>query len=193
MKESKRINIYITGVGGQGIGLLSEVVLRAYDYAGLTVCGVDTHGLAQRGGIVRSHIRVGEGAHNPLIEPESADVVLALERTEALRSLYEFCLPGGTLVFYNANWQPLSVRLKQAKNVTEKNVTDAAAQKNVRVIRAYNPALSNTRMQNMVLLAKALEQNALPMIEVSHVRSALDDLLSGKLLEDNLAQLGSLL
>ena len=191
MRGSKQINIYITGVGGQGIGLLSEVVLRAYDYAGFGVSGVDTHGLAQRGGIVRSHIRVGEGVFNPLIEPESADVVLALERTEALRALYEFCRPGGTLVYYNADWQPLSVRLKQAKNATEKNIMDTAVQKNVRVIQAFNAALSNTRMQNMVLLSKALEQKTLPGVEVSHAVSALEDLLSGKLLEDNLAQLKS--
>ncbi|MBW2538534.1 MAG: 2-oxoacid:acceptor oxidoreductase family protein, partial [Deltaproteobacteria bacterium] len=50
-------NVYMTGVGGQGIGLLSEILLRAADHAGHTVKGVDTHGLAQRGGIVVSSLR----------------------------------------------------------------------------------------------------------------------------------------
>ena len=53
-------NVYMTGVGGQGIGLLSEILLRAADHAGHTVKGVDTHGLAQRGGIVVSSLRFGE-------------------------------------------------------------------------------------------------------------------------------------
>ena len=42
-------NIYLCGVGGQGIGLLSEILLRAADYAGYCAKAVDTHGLAQRG------------------------------------------------------------------------------------------------------------------------------------------------
>ena len=48
----KTFNIYLTGVGGQGIGLLSEVVLRAADHAGHPVKSVDTHGLAQRGDLL---------------------------------------------------------------------------------------------------------------------------------------------
>ena len=56
----KAFNIYLIGVGGQGIGLLSEILLRAADHAGYEVKGVDTHGLAQRGGIVVSHLKFGE-------------------------------------------------------------------------------------------------------------------------------------
>jgi len=55
------------GVGGQGIGLLSEVLLRAVDYAGLRVKAVDTHGLAQRGGVVVSNLRMGDNVFSPLI------------------------------------------------------------------------------------------------------------------------------
>lgn len=54
----KSYNVYMSGVGGQGIGLLSEVLLRAADYAGYRVKAVDTHGLAQRGGIVVSQVRM---------------------------------------------------------------------------------------------------------------------------------------
>jgi len=43
-------DIFVIGVGGQGIGLLSETIIRAADYAGLPVKGVDTHGLAQTRG-----------------------------------------------------------------------------------------------------------------------------------------------
>ena len=60
-------NIYLCGVGGQGIGLLCEILLRAADHAGLVARAVDTHGLAQRGGTVISHIRLGEAVFSPLI------------------------------------------------------------------------------------------------------------------------------
>ena len=79
----KTFNIYLSGVGGQGIGLLSELILRAVDHAGQPVKAVDTHGLAQRGGIVVSHIRIGPAVFSPLIRPHQADLVVALERHEA--------------------------------------------------------------------------------------------------------------
>ena len=84
-------NIYLTGVGGQGIGLLSEILIRAADHAGHRVKGVDTHGLAQRGGIVVSRIRIGDRVHTPLIPAGEADLVIALERHEALRGLNDKC------------------------------------------------------------------------------------------------------
>ena len=76
---SESYDIYMTGVGGQGIGLLAEALARAVDRAGLSVRGCDTHGLAQRGGIVSSHLRIGASAHSPLVSPGRADLVIALE------------------------------------------------------------------------------------------------------------------
>ena len=61
----KSLNIFMIGVGGQGIGLLSEVLLRAADYAALRVKAVDTHGLAQRGGVVVSHLRLRQRVFPP--------------------------------------------------------------------------------------------------------------------------------
>ncbi|HSA34529.1 MAG TPA: 2-oxoacid:acceptor oxidoreductase family protein, partial [bacterium] len=92
-------NIYITGVGGQGIGMLAEALIRAADHAGLAVKGVDTHGLAQRGGIVVSHLRIGDEVYSPLIPEGDADIAVALERHEALRALNGFVKDGGTLVW----------------------------------------------------------------------------------------------
>ena len=85
----KAFNIYLCGVGGQGIGMLSEILLRAADYAGHPVKGVDTHGLAQRGGIVISHLRLGPGVHSPLTLENGADLVIALEKHEALRGVQD--------------------------------------------------------------------------------------------------------
>ena len=75
----KTFNVYLTGVGGQGIGLISEAVLRAADHAGHRVKSVDTHGLAQRGGIVVSQIRMGDSVYSPLIPEGQADLAISLE------------------------------------------------------------------------------------------------------------------
>ncbi len=80
----KAFNIHITGVCGQGIGLLSQAVLRGIDHSGINAIAVDTHGLAQRGGVVVSMIRCGDRIHSPLIMKNSADLVLGFE-------LHNFC------------------------------------------------------------------------------------------------------
>ena len=183
--KTKSINIHMCGVGGQGIGLLSEALLRAYDHAGYPVSAVDTHGLAQRGGIVRSHIRVGEGVYTPLNEPGKADIVLALERTEALRGARDYLRPGGLLLYYDAYWQALPVRLGEAEDVTGEDIEDFAGRRNLQVERVYQEDLSDTRMQNMVLLSQAVKGGHLPGLETKHVQAALQDLLSEKLYEKN--------
>lgn len=96
----KTFNIYITGVGGQGIGLLSQTLLRAIDYAGVKAIAVDTHGLAQRGGVVVSRIRCGEAVHSPLMMKKSADLVLGMEIHEAMRGLVTAGKEGGLLYFW---------------------------------------------------------------------------------------------
>ena len=68
----KSMNIYLCGVGGQGIGLLSEVMIRTALSAGYNVMGADTHGLAQRGGTVVSHLRIGPEVFTPLV-PEGQE------------------------------------------------------------------------------------------------------------------------
>ncbi|MDY0093364.1 MAG: 2-oxoacid:acceptor oxidoreductase family protein [Candidatus Vecturithrix sp.] len=178
-------NIYITGVGGQGIGLLSEVLLRAADHAGLQAKGVDTHGLAQRGGIVVSHLRIGDQAHSPLIREGQADLVVALERHEALRALNTFLKDGGTLIYYNTVWQPLEVRLNQAKEISAALVSEACQRRHIREIRVFQADLADVRMQNIVLLAHINQYHLLPGVSTNHYTQALEDLLAGSLLTIN--------
>lgn len=78
-------NILIAGVGGQGVLLASEILARAALYAGFEVKKSEIHGMAQRGGVVSSHVRYGERVFSPLIPTGEADIVLAFEEAEALR------------------------------------------------------------------------------------------------------------
>lgn len=180
-------NIYLTGVGGQGIGLISEVILRAADHAGKQVKGVDTHGLAQRGGIVVSQIRIGRQLHSPLIPARKADLVIALERHEALRGVNAALRDGGTLVYYDAVWQPLSVRLGQAEEVVGDMLDTACARRGIQATRVFDPDLGEARMQNMVLLRYIDQYGLIPGIDTGQYRQAMEDLMSGSMLDRNLA------
>lgn len=179
-------NIYLTGVGGQGIGLLCETLLRAADHAGLNVKAVDTHGLAQRGGIVVSQIRIGEQVHSPLIQGNEADLVIALERHEALRAMNTALKDGGTLLYYNTVWQPLEVRLKQSEEITEDEVTQECLRRNIKEIKVAVENLDHARMQNIALLANICKDRLVPGISTDHYKLAMTDLMEGKMLKENM-------
>ena len=182
----KRFNIYLTGVGGQGIGLISEILLRAADHAGLNVKSVDTHGLAQRGGIVVSQIRIGKTIYTPLIPAGESDLVVALERHEALRGMNIALKDGGILIYYNTVWQPLDVRLKNADEVTEDMISHECQKRDIKEIRVFEPKLKDIRMQNVVVLAEIDRMNLVPGITHENYKEAMMDLMEGKKLEDNL-------
>ena len=182
----KTYNIYLIGVGGQGIGMLSEVLQRAADHAGLETKGVDTHGLAQRGGIVKSAIRIGQKVHSPLIGENQADLVAALERHEALRAVNMAAREGGTLIFYDAIWQPMEVRVKGAAEVGLDDLEEQCRRRNIKMIRVFSPELTDAKMQNVVLLANILKNGLLPGVEKGHFIQAMEDLMAGTVLDRNL-------
>lgn len=188
-----RFDMYLTGVGGQGIGLLSEVLVRAVDHSGIRVRGVDTHGLAQRGGMVVSHVRLGGGTRSPLVREHRADLVLALERHEACRAVWDFLKPGGCLVYYDTSWQPLSVRLGREVAMTAEDIEKACTMRKGRLHRVFLEDLADSRMQNVALLATVAREKLIPGVEPDHFRKALDDLLAGELLETNLELFESVL
>ena len=89
-------SILIVGVGGQGVLLASDILAAVCLGAGLDVKKSEVHGMAQRGGIVFSHVRFGPSVHSPLVEEGQADALVALEWAEALR-WSNFLRPGGAL------------------------------------------------------------------------------------------------
>jgi len=186
----KLFNVFMIGVGGQGIGLLSEVLLRAADYAGLRVKAVDTHGLAQRGGVVVSHLRLGESAFSPLVPEGQADLVVALERHEALRGLQIAARDGGTLVYYNTVWQPLDVRLGHSAEIQVSDIHRVCAARDIKDYVVFHSDLKDVRMQNMAVLATIHKNELIPGIQESHYRDAMEDLLQGSVLKQNLKLFG---
>lgn len=178
-------NIYLIGVGGQGIGLLSEILLRAVDHSGQAAVAVDTHGLAQRGGIVVSRIRVGQATGTPLIPAHQADLVVALERHEALRGLNTAAREGGTLVYYDTVWQPLAVRTGEAAEVSSEDLEAACQERKIRLVPVFDPDLADARQQNMRVLATIDRQALVPGVGQAHYLQAMEDLMGGDMLAAN--------
>lgn len=82
------INCILAGVGGQGTVLASKLIAQAAMDKGLNARTAETIGMAQRGGCVVSHLRIGDEIHSPMIPKHSADLILGFEPAEAVR-----CLP----------------------------------------------------------------------------------------------------
>ncbi len=102
------MNIILVGVGGQGIILASEVLSEVALDAGYDVRKSEVHGMAQRGGSVSSHVRIGAKVQSPLIELGKADYMLAFEKVEGLRSI-DFAGPDATIIMNEAEIIPPTV------------------------------------------------------------------------------------
>ena len=90
-------NIILCGVGGQGTILASKLIARAAMDRNIPVKTAETIGMAQRGGSVFSHVRLGAGVASPLLARGTADLILAFEPAEAVRQL-PYLRPGGCIV-----------------------------------------------------------------------------------------------
>ncbi|HVP24319.1 MAG TPA: indolepyruvate oxidoreductase subunit beta [Conexivisphaerales archaeon] len=82
----KPVSVVVSGVGGQGVLLTSEILGNAAMLSGLDVRVTETHGLSQRGGSLVSFVRIGKEVHSPLVDHGSADYMISMELLEALRS-----------------------------------------------------------------------------------------------------------
>jgi indolepyruvate ferredoxin oxidoreductase beta subunit len=77
----------ISGVGGQGVLLVTRIVSDYVLREGHPVIGSEDHGMSQRGGSVITYLKIGD-FNSPLVKRGSADILLSLERNEALKTLH---------------------------------------------------------------------------------------------------------
>ncbi|MBN2790563.1 MAG: 2-oxoacid:acceptor oxidoreductase family protein [Candidatus Delongbacteria bacterium] len=182
----KEFNIYMCGVGGQGIGLLAEMMIRTCSKAGYEVKGVDTHGLAQRGGTVVSHLRIGKKVHTPLVPPGQADIVIALERLEALRAVHTMMKDEGKVIFYDVRYQTVDNRLGTQKYPDMDEFEIAVKSKHGQVVRVFRDDVPDPRMQNVVLISELIKLEWIDGFSKKFVVESLTELMQGKGLEKNL-------
>jgi indolepyruvate ferredoxin oxidoreductase, beta subunit len=153
MKPS--FDVLIVGIGGQGTVLASNVLGEACIIENRTVRSAETHGMAQRGGSVESHIRI-DGELGSLIVPGTADLLIAFDLLEALR--YRHYLPaGGKLVVNRHLVVPTSVYQQNLDVPDEESILAALADLDVACIDAAGLAAEagSVLAQNIVMLGAA--------------------------------------
>ena len=153
MKPS--FDVLIVGIGGQGTVLASNVLGEACIIEKRTVRSAETHGMAQRGGSVESHIRI-DGELGSLIVPGTADLLIAFDLLEALR--YRHYLPaGGKLVVNRHLVVPTSVYQQNLDVPDEESILAALADLDVACIDAAGLAeeAGSVLAQNIVMLGAA--------------------------------------
>ncbi len=151
----KNMDLLVTGVGGQGVVLASDIIGGAAIAAGFDVKKTDTLGMAQRGGSVVSHVRMAEKVYSPLIREGAADLILAFEKLEAARWGH-YLRPGGVAIVNTYEQPPLSVSLGQEKYPTRDEVAAALKRHTDRVYfvdgNAQAQKLGNVRTLNLFML-----------------------------------------
>ena len=120
---SNYFDIYTVGVGGQGVLTISEIITQAAAQKGIGVNFFPTKGMAQRGGFVKSQVRLGRegGSYSPSIAPEGADLVISMELSETLKAV-RFGKKGADFVILGLRWQPAAVMLGKAPYPTAEAV-----------------------------------------------------------------------
>lgn len=117
-----KIDLLITGVGGQGNILASDIVSEVALVAGYDVKKTDTLGMAQRGGSVISHVRIAQKVYSPLIKEGEVDILLAFEKLEGVR-WSSYLKSDAIAIINNQTVPPLSVNLGVDKYPTDEEIT----------------------------------------------------------------------
>jgi indolepyruvate ferredoxin oxidoreductase, beta subunit len=81
------LDIVFSGVGGQGVVVLSDIYCESAMIEGFDVAKAEIHGMAQRGGSIVAYARIGSKVESPLIETGKADVIVGFEILETARAL----------------------------------------------------------------------------------------------------------
>ncbi len=116
-------DVFLVGVGGQGVLTIGDLIAEAAMEAGLPVNFYPTKGMAQRGGSVKVQVRIGRQVVGPEMPERSADLVIAMERSEALKAV-RYVKPGGDFVLYGHVWEPTKVMLGKADYPTLEQVRE---------------------------------------------------------------------
>ena len=150
-------NIIICGVGGQGTVLAAKVLSQAAISNGEHVLSAETIGMAQRGGSVVSHVRIGGDAFSPLVPQGQADVLIAFEAAEAVRNI-DFLKADGTVIVNKKIVQPITASLS-GKAFDENEMIDYLNKRAANVIAVDTDQacrdLGSSKVVNMVLLGAA--------------------------------------
>ena len=179
-------NIILCGVGGQGTILASRLIASAAMAADIPIRTAETIGMAQRGGSVMSHRRLGEGAGAPLVAKGEADLIIGFEPGETVRMM-PYLKKGGAVVVSKRPVMPVSAMIGQSSYDAEAMLQYLRDNvEHLTIVDADKAAaeLGSARTLNVVLLGAALRSGELGLTE-EDLEGAVRERVPAKFLELN--------
>lgn len=187
-------NVLLVGVGGQGTVLAAKVLAQAAEDKGWQVRTAETIGMAQRGGSVVSHVRMGDDGEDvlsPLLSHGTADLIVAFEPAEAAR-VVPFLKAGGTMVTATTALQPVTAALSKnpyrAETVISRLEQQLAGSSTFIVVddESLCAEVGSRKVLNTLLLATALATGCLPL-DLDDLRRAINACVKPRFVALNLA------
>lgn len=168
LEERMSKNILICGVGGQGTVLAAKVLSQAAISSGEHVLSAETIGMAQRGGSVTSHVRIGQDIYSPLIPKGQADIIIAFEAAEAARNA-DYLKKDGLVIVNKKVVQPTTASLTGV-TFSEETMLEYLEKIADKVIAVDTEQackdLGSSKVVNMVLLGAACKTGILDKDEL---------------------------
>lgn len=181
-----RIDCLVAGVGGQGTVLASKIIAQTAINNGSFVRSSETIGMAQRGGCVVSHLRIGAPNCSPAIPTGMADFIIGFEPAEAARNI-SFLKPGGRLLVSTNPVIPVTASLGGASypladiiEYLKNNVQEAVFVDGQKLCSA----VGTVKVLNVIMLGAAIKQGWLPFSKET-VLQTIKEFLPSKIIELN--------
>ncbi len=186
LDNNRTKNIFLSGVGGQGTILVSNLLGQVLLNAGYDVKKAEVHGMAQRGGSVTTHFRFGRNVYSPLIKQGEVDYLVSFELLEGLRYL-NWLRPEGKVILNNHRILPPSVGLGDAEYPKDVEQTFRKFFKeNVWVVggREIAKSIGSIQVANVVILGAF--SNFFPELNPEQWTESIKALLPARLHEINI-------
>jgi len=161
------LDMYIVGVGGQGVLTIAEIALAGAGKKDIPVNFYPTKGMAQRGGFVKAQVRFGREDCGPSISEKGADVLASMELSESLKAV-RYAKPGADFVVLPLRWEPTAVMLGKAPYPQEAavaaEITKAGAKAHILRTAALPAFKGRPVHENIYLLGALLRYSRLSEI-----------------------------
>jgi indolepyruvate ferredoxin oxidoreductase beta subunit len=174
-----KLDIVFSGVGGQGVVVLSDIYCEAAMLDGFDVTKAEVHGMAQRGGTIVAYARIGDKIESPLIETGKADVIVGFEILETARAL-PMLKKNGTVIVNMKYIQPNCMVSGTKPKKIEELMQLLRSRATVHEVDGIGIAekLGNLLVVNTILLGAL---SALPKVPVK--RESFEQAIAGRLKE----------
>ena len=144
------IAVVFSGVGGQGVVVLSDIFCEAALLDGFDVAKAEVHGMAQRGGSIVAHAQIGQKVDSPLIERGRADIVLGFEILETARAIPMLKRDGTVVV--NTKYLKPSATVDSVSNTFTQESLMNMIKKNARAVHAIDGFDIATKLGNLLVV-----------------------------------------